>query len=347
MIERRIQPSVEDLIQTALDRVVTGGTHLSTAIDDLFAILRPSERLATDVRAALFASLRTRRQPDASGIQAPFHVFPAWLRNRLSDDQMHALLTDAPVSVRTNTLKTDRSSLLSALSPHEVHPVGGSSVALTVQRPFGLFRTEAYRKGLFEQQDCSSQRVVPALSVEPGMRVVDACAGNGGKTLHLAAEMQNKGRIIALDPHEHKLAALRSRAARAGVTMVEPRIITSTKVVKRLADSADRVLIDAPCTGTGVIRRNPDILWHMTEEALFDLLTLQRDILRRNAAMVRAGGKLVYATCSLLREEGEDQIRRFLDEAREFSLVEESRTDVTTTPDDGFYIAVLTRSGNA
>jgi 16S rRNA (cytosine967-C5)-methyltransferase len=347
LTERRPQPSIEDLIQKALERVVTAGTHLSTAIDDVFAILRPSERLATDVRAALFAALRTRRQPDASGIQAPYHVFPAWLRSRLSDDHMQALLTDAPVSLRTNTLKTDRDSLLSALSPHEARPIAGSAVALTVQRPFGLFRTEAYRKGLFEQQDYSSQRVVPALAVEPGMRVVDACAGNGGKTLHLAAEMHNKGRIIALDPHEHKLAALRSRAARAGVTIVEPRVITSTKVVKRLADSADRVLIDAPCTGTGVIRRNPDILWHMTEEVLFDLLALQRDILRRNAAIVRAGGRLVYATCSLLPEEGEEQIRRFLGETREFSLAEESRTDVTTTSDDGFYIAVLTRSGSA
>lgn len=341
------QQTADDLVVSALDDVIRRGKHLSSAIESVFDAIRPSEAQATHVRATMYHALRTRAQPDATNLTQAERPFPAWLRQRLSVDQMAWLLTDAPVVVRTNTLKARRADLCDRLSPHDPaeHPDLGD--AIVIHRPFGLYRTAAYREGWFEQQDASSQRVSVALALRPGMRVIDACAGNGGKTLHMACIMKNRGRIVALDPHEHKLAALRSRCARAGVDIAEPRQITSTKVVKRLAESADRVLIDAPCSGSGVIRRNPDILWHMTESMFEDVLRLQADILWRSALMVRPGGRVVYATCSLLREEGEQQIERFLDHHTDFAMVEEWRTGGVGTADDGFYVAVLTRQGNA
>jgi len=339
--------SVDALIASALSDVTKHGRHLSSVIDDMFGTLRPAEHQASAIRAELYRALRTTPQPGNELLDSPECIFPGWLRSRLTIEQQHWAVTDASTIVRVNTLKANRNELLERLSPHDPELIDGSDIAIRIGRPFGLFRTAAYRDGWFEQQDAASQRVAVAVDAQPGMRIVDACAGNGGKTLHLAALMQNKGRIIALDPHEHKLAVLRSRCARAGVSIAEPRQITSTKIVKRLADTADRVLIDAPCTGTGVLRRNPDLVWHISEQSFHILQTLQSDILWRSSRMARVGGKVVYATCSLLREEGEDQIYRFLDHHKEFVMDEELRLGGSGTSDDGFYIAVLTKQDSA
>jgi 16S rRNA (cytosine967-C5)-methyltransferase len=339
--------SADALVTAALHDVMHRGKHLSSAIDSIFSTMQPNETLASNVRARMYAALRTTAQPDAEDASASDRSFPRWLRTRLSAQQKAWLLTDAPVVIRTNTLKASRAELLERLSPHEPMAHASLEDAIVIERPFGVYRTAAFREGWFEQQDAASQRVAAALDVQPGMRVIDACAGNGGKTLHLACLMKNRGRIVALDPHEHKLAALRSRCARAGVTIAEPRQIASTKTVKRLAEGADRVLIDAPCTGSGVVRRNPDMLWHFTEVMFEEILRLQADILWRSAMMVRTKGKVVYATCSLLPEEGEQQIQRFLDHHNDFAMDEEWREGGVGTDDDGFYVAVLTRQGNA
>jgi len=339
--------SADELVSAALTDVMKRGRHLSSAIDHIFGELRPNEQQASAIRASLYTALRTTPQRGAEDAAPCDRPFPSWLRDRLSAEERAWLLTDAPVVIRTNTLKARRADLIERLSPHEpdVHPTLDD--AIVIGRPYGLYRTAAYREGWFEQQDASSQRVSAAFGVRPGMRVIDACAGNGGKTLHMACLMNNRGRIVALDPHEHKLAALRSRCARAGVDIAEPRQITSTKTVKRLAESADRVLIDAPCTGSGVVRRNPDILWHFTEAMYEEIVRLQADILWRSALMARPGGRVVYATCSLLHEEGEHQIQRFLDHHKEFAMAEEWRMGGVGTEDDGFYVAVLTRQGSA
>lgn len=335
------------MLVQALDDVMNNGRHLSTVIDELFAAVRPTERTAVSLRRHLYHKLRTIPQPDAENVPLPSAVFPAWLRTRLTLAEQKAALGDAPVILRANTLTTTRQRLIDALIDFGARPHAELSEAVVLTRGFGLFRVPAFEQGWFEQQDAGSQRVALALDVRPGMRVLDACAGSGGKTLHLAALMQNRGRILALDPYEHKLTALRQRAARARCTIVEPRQITSTKTVKRLAGTVDRVLIDAPCTGTGVLRRNPDILRHITEERFLSLLEQQAGILRRNALAVRPGGKVVYATCSLLAEEGADQVKAFLAGHPEFSLVEEHRRSFADHNEDGFYVGVLTRSDAA
>jgi 16S rRNA (cytosine967-C5)-methyltransferase len=180
------------------------------------------------------------------------------------------------------------------------------------------------------------------------MRVVDGCAGAGGKSLHLAALMKNKGRIVALDTIEWKLKELRKRAARAGADTIETKVIEGAQTIKRLRETADRVLLDVPCSGLGVIRRNPDAKWKLHEEELTRLTALQADILERYSRMTRPGGKLVYATCSIFRSENEDQVRAFLQKyGEEWTLEEEFRLQPGDDGGDGFYAARLARNAEA
>jgi 16S rRNA (cytosine967-C5)-methyltransferase len=216
---------------------------------------------------------------------------------------------------------------------------------LRIDKPFGLYTSEAFQRGWFEQQDITSYRAACELECLPSMRIVDACAGAGGKSLVFASHMKNKGRIIALDTQASKLDALRTRATRAGIDIIETREITTTKVVKRLHESADGVFVDVPCTGTGVLRRNPDILHRITEESLQELTRIQADILRRSAPIARVGATVVYTTCSVLPEEGSLQVHGFLDSelGKNFSLQNQWSTLPNDTGGDGFYVARLRR----
>jgi 16S rRNA (cytosine967-C5)-methyltransferase len=174
------------------------------------------------------------------------------------------------------------------------------------------------------------------------MRVIDACAGNGGKTLHLAALMQNKGRIIALDTDAKKLEQLRLRARRAGVSIIETRQIESSKTVKRLAQSADRVLLDVPCSGLGVLRRNPDTRWRLSPEHLNNIYGVQRDILERYGKLCKPDGKMVYATCSILPSENQQQVDSYINKVGEKYTLEASRSILPQDEGfDGFYMARL------
>jgi 16S rRNA (cytosine967-C5)-methyltransferase len=187
--------------------------------------------------------------------------------------------------------------------------------------------------------------VAPLLAPEPGMRVVDACAGGGGKTLHLAALMQSKGQLIALDTLEWKLEALKKRARRAGASNIETRVIENSKVIKRLHGSADRLLLDVPCSGLGVLRRNPDSKWKLSPAQIEQLRATQQDILQRYSPIVRPGGRMVYATCSILPSENEMQVATFLasEAGKDFRLLEERRILPQDAGFDGFYIALLER----
>lgn len=346
----KADPELQRLIDKAVDEITRGGRHASTVLAEINRVLRPSVSTARALRAGVYERLRSDHQ----------HVVPHFLRERLrrafgdrTDEIIAAQLQDAPVYLRVNTLKTTRAALLSRseFQPFRpsAAPEGGSS-CLRVSLPFGLFATTAFHQGMFEQQDAASQRVSLALAPEPGQRIIDACAGAGGKTLHMAALMQNKGRIIALDVAPDKLESLKERATRAGVQNVETRVITSTKVVKRLHGTADGVLIDAPCSGTGVLRRNPDILWHLTEDMLLELMTTQREILRRSMLCAKPGGRVVFATCSLLPEEGPDVVRDVLSTTTSGSWnIDKEWTTLPLTSDDpdGFYVCVLTRSNAA
>jgi 16S rRNA (cytosine967-C5)-methyltransferase len=176
------------------------------------------------------------------------------------------------------------------------------------------------------------------------MRVIDACAGTGGKSLHLAAIMQNKGRLIALDNKAFKLEELRKRARRAGVSIIETKEIESSKTVKRLANTADRLLLDLPCSGLGVLKRNPDAKWKLQPHEIDNLIQQQREIMERFAPTVKQGGKMVYATCSILPAEGEEQIKWFMQQhGNEWQLDGEKRYTPTQFNADGFYMALLTK----
>lgn len=262
------------------------------------------------------------------------------------DDEIKELNKQARVILRTNTLKTTRKELQKLLEEEEVFTefVPQAPDALVLIERKNVFLTQAFKKGLFEVQDASSQLVAPFLDVKPGQKVVDTCAGAGGKTLHLASLMENKGQIIAMDIYGHKLAELKKRAKRDGAHNIESRVIDGSKSIKKLKGKADRVLIDAPCSGIGVLKRNPDSKWKLNAEFLDRIRKTQAEILDNYASMVKSGGKLVYATCSILPSENENQVEAFLNNHKEFKLIKEKKVSPASSGFDGFYMALLEKN---
>ncbi|TMM53717.1 RNA methyltransferase [Maribacter algarum] len=260
-------------------------------------------------------------------------------------EELAKLNEPAEVILRTNTLKTTKEKLRKTLLEEgiDVEPIKGYSSALRLPERANVFQTEAFKKGYFEVQDASSQLVAEMLDIKPGQRVVDTCAGAGGKSLHLAALMENKGQLVAMDIYGSKLKELKRRARRNAAHNIETREITSTKVFKKLYGSADRVLVDAPCTGLGVLRRNPDSKWKMQPEFLEKIIKVQHDIIRSYSKIVKSGGKMVYATCSILSQENNDQVISFLssEEGKDFTLVKEKKIYASKSGYDGFYMALL------
>lgn len=252
-----------------------------------------------------------------------------------------ALNQPAKVVLRVNLLKTTPSQLADALSAAGVELEPISSEAFVVQKRKNLFATEAFKNGWFELQDFSSQQVAHFLDVQAGMRVIDACAGAGGKALHLAVLMANKGQIIGMDTEAWKLKELKRRAKRNGIFIIQPKPIDSTKVIKRQKRSADRLLLDVPCSGLGVLRRNPDAKWKLQPDFLERLQGVQAEILSNYSSMLKPGGKLVYATCSILPSENQGQVQRFLEENNPNFELEEERSISPEEGFDGFYMARL------
>lgn len=269
------------------------------------------------------------------------------LGDQLWTEELAKLNQPAEVILRTNTLKTTKEKLRKSLLEEgiDVEPIKGYASALRLPQRANVFQTESFKKGFFEVQDASSQLVAELLDVKSGQRIVDTCAGAGGKSLHLAALMENKGQLISMDIYGSKLKELKRRARRNGAHNIETREISSTKVFKKLYGSADRVLIDAPCTGLGVLRRNPDSKWKMQPDFLEKITKTQHDIIRSYSKIVRVGGKMVYATCSILPQENSEQVNSFLDseEGKDFSLVKEKKIYASKSGFDGFYMALLER----
>jgi 16S rRNA (cytosine967-C5)-methyltransferase len=276
---------------------------------------------------------------------------PEWLYlqglQEIGEENWHscldALNEPAAVVLRANTLKATRDEVVRALHVESIEctPLKGTEEAILLNKRANVFRTEAFQKGFFEVQDASSQHVARTLAPEPGERIFDACAGAGGKSLHIAALMKNKGKLLSLDIYEKKLEELRRRAKRGGIDIIETRAISSTKVIKRLQESADGVLLDVPCSGIGVLKRNPDTKWKLSPERLQELRTLQAEILNSYSRMVKPSGKLVYSTCSVLPSENQDQIKRFLSENSQWEKVFEQTLWPHETGFDGFYICKL------
>ena len=253
----------------------------------------------------------------------------------------------AKVILRVNRLKTTKEKLRAILMDlnieTEFHKDYPDALILTERA--NVFLTDAFKDGLFEVQDASSQLVAYFLDVKPGMRVVDTCAGAGGKTLHLASLMENKGQLIAMDLYESKLKQLKIRAKRNGAFNIEPRVIESTKTIKKLHEKADRVLIDAPCSGLGVLKRNPDSKWKLQPEFIDNIRKVQAEVLENYSKIVKPGGKLVYATCSVLPSENQEQIKHFLSTeiGKEFTFVKDQKVLASESGFDGFYMALLER----
>jgi len=257
--------------------------------------------------------------------------------------EIAALNVQASVILRVNTLKTNKLSLRNKLSEEGINTefIPGHPDALKLVERANVFVTQCFKDGLFEVQDASSQLVAEYLDVKPGMKVIDTCAGAGGKTLHLAALMENKGQLIATDIYESKLKKLKKRTRRAGVHNVTTKPLDSSKVMKKMKGTADRVLIDAPCSGIGVLRRNPDSKWKLQPEFVDNIKKTQAEILENYSALVKTGGKLVYATCSILPSENENQVQLFLNNHPEFQFVKEKKVSVHKSGFDGFYMALL------
>lgn len=261
------------------------------------------------------------------------------------DKELAALNEEAKVVLRVNTLKISRKELQIELNEEGIvteAPLPFPDALLLAQRQ-NIFTRQQFKDGLFEVQDAGSQLIAPFLNAKPGMRVIDACAGGGGKTLHLAALMQNKGRIIAMDTEGWKLDELKKRARRAGAGNIEPRLIESSKTIKRLENSADRVLLDVPCSGLGVIKRNPDAKWKLSIDFIDRVKELQQHILEDYTTMVKPGGLVVYSTCSLLPSENEKQVLAFLEKKRDSFELLDQKWVLPSEGYDGFYMALMKR----
>ncbi len=308
---------------------------------------------------------------------APEHIqlnVPEWisplLKNALGERfnaEMTASNERAATDIRVNLLKSSRDQVSQVLknAGHATTPTELSPWGIRFSSRVALFAMDAFKQGWFEVQDEGSQLLALLSDVKAGQKVVDFCAGAGGKTLAMAAMMKNKGTVYACDVHSKRLEQLSKRTRRAGAHNVRTHVLSSEhdKWVKKHAGVADVVLLDAPCTGTGTWRRSPDSRWNLKPENLADLVALQASILDSASRLVKPGGRLLYATCSLLQEENEQQIEAFLSRNSEFkaalfSLPEslivnsdrlhsnehELRTMPGLTGTDGFYVASLERS---
>ena len=334
---------------------------------------RPLERREQELaRKLLGRKIEDREQPSWVRLE-----YPQWLEHQLRnvfaqnlEPEMLALGAEAPLDLRVNTLKSCREDAVTALAESRVEavPTPLSPIGLRVHGRPPLATLPSFRDGLVEVQDEGSQLVALLADARPGMRVVDFCAGAGGKTLAMAAAMHNKGHIVACDVLRGRVDRAAVRLNRAGVHNVERRGLTSERDpwVKRHAQSFDRVLVDAPCSGVGTWRRNPDAKWRFGADDLTQLIELQRNILDSAARLVKPGGRLVYATCSLLPAENAAQVEWLVASHPDFAIrpvktvweetihvVSGGSTCPTTEPflqltpaahrTDGFFVAVLER----
>ncbi len=335
---------------------------------------RPAPLDADEEKLVRGLASRTLRHPAMP--RAVANDMPDWLEPYLDralgkslEREMVALNAPAPIDLRVNLLKGSREATRRALAAEGVaaEPTRWSPLGLRLHARAPLAGLAAFKEGLFDVQDEGSQIAALIADARPGMRVVDFCAGAGGKTLALAAQMANRGKLVACDVSARRLERAARRLRRAGVENVERRILADErdKWVKRHKRGFDRVLVDAPCLGTGTWRRNPDAKWRSRPEDLAELQERQQQILLSAARLVRPGGSLVYVTCSLLCEEDEDQADAFLAAEPDFSLLPAMRAWAESiggdppggepylrlTParhgTDGFFVAIFERQEGA
>lgn len=297
------------------------------------------------------------------------YSFPDWmvrrLREELSLDETEQLLASlnqqAPLQLRVNTLKVALEECQRKLTSEglETSRTKYSPIGLQTSKRVNVFHYMSFREGLFEVQDEGSQLLPLLIDSKPTDKVLDACAGAGGKTLELSALMKNRGEIVATDVQAFRLQELKKRAQRAGVSNVRIRWVDDlSELTHDFSNYFSLVLVDAPCSGLGTLRRNPGMKWTVSEETVKELSAKQVHLLEASAPLVKPGGRLVYATCTFLREENEDVVQRFLSKHPEFTLLDPSEQAATLhVPDavsdrfikllphrhgtDGFFCAML------
>lgn len=258
--------------------------------------------------------------------------------------ELEAMSSPAEVFLRVNLNKVSKEKLKTSLESKDIltEEVNGVDTALRLKKRGNITATEEFRKGYFEIQDAGSQLISSFLNPLSGDVVIDACAGAGGKTLHLADLMKNKGRVIAMDVEATKLSELEKRAARNHVQIVTTQLI-SDETIAALKDTADKLLLDVPCSGLGVIKRNPDAKESLTVNFIEEIKGVQAEILQSYSAMLKKGGRMVYATCSILPSENRKQVDNFLGSNPEFTLIEDKQIWPSETGFDGFYMALMER----
>ena len=279
-----------------------------------------------------------------------YESYPDWLWNlgieELGEEvwtkEALAMNQQAQVVLRVNTLKTNAKKLIEEFTKTNIalKEIDGIENALQLVKRENVFQNNFFKLGWFEVQDAGSQLISAFLDPKPNQFVIDACAGAGGKSLHIAALMNNKGKLISMDVEGFKLEELKKRAKRAGVFNVETRVIEDSKTIKRLEGKADKLLLDVPCSGLGVIKRNPDAKWKLSLEVIERTKKLQEKILNDYCEMVKVGGEMVYSTCSILPSENKNQVDLFLQTHSNFEFI----IDKTILPSqgfDGFYMALL------
>lgn len=303
--------------------------------------------------ASIDVAQLTARKTEADKQRRIRESVPDWL-DKLGEEQLreaweneiHALNGKAKFSIRINTLKANKTVVTSVLRNEgvEFDEVPDAPDALMILSKKNFRNFPAYKNGLFEVQDVSSQLVAPMLNLQPGMMVIDGCAGAGGKTLHMAALMKNEGEILAIDVNAKKLEQLPPRALRAGVDIIRPLNAENLTVgtQTKLRACADRILLDVPCSGLGVLRRKPDAKWTLSLRFINELVEKQAAILDLYAPMLKPGGIMVYSTCSILPMENERQVQSFIDRSGgSFELVAEKKVSAAQSGHDGFYMAAL------
>lgn len=252
------------------------------------------------------------------------------------------------VSIRVNSLKITREELKErflaegyVVEESQVSPLG-----LLIISGGNVSQTALYREGYFTIQDESSMLITPLLDPQPGMRVLDVCAAPGGKTTHIAEYMQDQGEVVANDLHPHKEQLIKEQSKRLGVHSIHTKVCDARKLREQMNDEFDRILLDAPCSGFGVIRRKPDIKWKKKKEDVTAIAQVQYELLKEVAPLLKKGGSLVYSTCTIDQEENEQLVRRFIEDFPEFTLVEEDMRQILPIDfgSDGFFMAKIIRS---
>ncbi len=278
---------------------------------------------------------------------------PLWLTEKLAkqygketcEEILKASHQKHPVTLRVNLLKTTPEEVQKELTEEgiQVSCQGEKAPVLLVEGAIDVANSKAYRDGKYTVQNISSMAAVETLSPKPGDRVLDLCAAPGGKTTFMAEKMENTGEILALDIHPHKTELIEKNGKRLGITIIETKARDASLFMEEWEEKADRVLVDAPCSGIGVIHKKPDIKWHRQPEDITALCKIQADILDTAAKYVKVDGVMVYSTCTILEEENQKQVAIFLEKHPDFSLEREDTLFTHQTGGNGFYIAKLIR----